>query len=50
MRILLFTPQRTAVALAVVLLGLGLAERGASRLAAQQPPAAPRYQVDPFWP
>lgn len=29
---------------------LGLAERTMSRVAAQQPVAAPRYQVDPFWP
>src|SRR5215217_3408996 len=34
----------------LVLAGLGIAERRASRVAAQQPPAAPRYQVDPFWP
>ncbi|MFN7980481.1 MAG: hypothetical protein U0Q11_01355 [Vicinamibacterales bacterium] len=29
---------------------LGLAERTMSRVAAQQTVAAPRYQVDPFWP
>jgi len=34
----------------VVLGGLGLAERQVSRVAAQQPAAAPKYQVDPFWP
>ncbi len=34
----------------VVLLALGAAERRMSHVAAQQPPVAPRYQVDPFWP
>jgi hypothetical protein len=29
---------------------LAAAERHMSRLAAQQPPVAPRYEVDPFWP
>src|SRR3954470_20590989 len=33
-----------------VFAALGIAERQASKVAAQQPPAAPRYQVDPFWP
>ena len=46
---LLHSP-RGAVAFAVLLLALGIAERGVSRLAAQQPAAAPQYQVDPFWP
>ncbi len=38
------------VTLIVVLVGLGVAERRLSYVAAQQPPPAPRYQVDPFWP
>jgi hypothetical protein len=32
------------------LLGLSAVEHQFARVAAQQPPAAPRYQVDPFWP
>jgi DNA-binding beta-propeller fold protein YncE len=35
---------------AVTLALLGIAERKLSHVAAQQPPAAPRYEVDPFWP
>ena len=31
-------------------MALGGAERYMTHMAAQQPPAAPRYQVDPFWP
>jgi hypothetical protein len=37
-------------AFAVVLVALGVAERRFTRVAAQQPPAAPQFQVDPFWP
>jgi hypothetical protein len=40
----------TLLSFVLVLAGLGVAERRVSHLAAQQPPAAPRYQVDPFWP
>src|SRR4249920_577992 len=35
---------------ALVLLGLSVLEHQFAQVAAQQPPAAPRYQVDPFWP
>ncbi len=37
-------------AFAVVLVALGVAERRFTHVAAQQPPAAPQFQVDPFWP
>ncbi len=37
-------------AVAGLFLVLAGAERYMTRMAAQQPPSAPRYQVDPFWP
>jgi hypothetical protein len=33
-----------------ILTSLAVAERFAARVAAQRPPAAPHYDVDPFWP
>lgn len=38
------------LAFVVVFAALAAAERQMTRLAAQQPPAPPRFQVDPFWP
>ena len=40
----------TWLAVFVVLAVMATVERRMSRLAAQQSPAPPRYQVDPFWP
>ena len=40
----------TWFSLFLVLAVLASAERRVSRAAAQQSPAPPRYQVDPFWP
>jgi hypothetical protein len=47
---LLIARRRILLAFALVLLALGVAEHRLARVAAQQPPAPPRYQVDPFWP
>ncbi len=41
---------RTALAFAIGLSCLAAGERLFTRIAAQQPPRAPRFQVDPFWP
>ena len=50
MKLGIFAIPGAGVAIAALLLALSVAERGVSRLAAQQPAEAPRYQVDPFWP
>lgn len=46
----LMSRRWTWLSLIVVLAVLASVERLVSRVAAQQPPAAPSYQVDPFWP
>jgi DNA-binding beta-propeller fold protein YncE len=42
--------HRPVLGVVALLAVLGVAERHASHVAAQQPPTAPRYEVDPFWP
>jgi hypothetical protein len=44
------THRRILVTVVCLLAALAVAERSVTRVAALQPPAPPRYQVDPFWP
>jgi len=42
--------RRIALSFLCVLIALAVVEHRFAQVAAQQPPAVPRYQVDPFWP